>query len=164
MNLEDPKIKAAFIRGYLNKHAESGLEKQAFAFLGPLLGLLGGVAGQSLAGKYLTPKIVGFAEKQLAGRAAARAATRGGTNNPAWWTDARRAKLDPGATSRIGKGYDNFLTHLNKPVGPVGLTSRGAGTWAENIGFMGGGAVGGVAGEMLDGEQPNPQEYQQYQA
>ena len=143
MNLEDPKIKAAFIRGYLNKQAEAGLHKEAF--IGPLLTLLGGVGGQSLAGKYLTPKIVGFAEKQLAGRAA-------------------KASINPGATSRIGKGYDKFLNHLAKPVGPEGLTSRGAGAWAENIGFMGGGALGGVAGEMLDGEQPNPQEYQQYQA
>ena len=143
MNLEDPKIKAAFIRGYLNKQAEAGLSKEAF--IAPLLTLLGGVAGQSLAGKYLTPKIVGFAEKQLAGRAA-------------------KASLNPGTTSRIGNAYDKFLNHLAKPVGPEGLTSRGAGAWAENIGFMGGGALGGAAGEGLEKEQPNPQEYQQYQA
>jgi len=161
MNLEDSKIKAAFIRGFLNKQAESGLDKQAF--IAPLLSLLGSVGGQQLGARYLTPKLVGFAEKQLAGRAASRIAASGKVRNPALLSAARRAKLDPGATSRIGKGYDKFLNHLSKPMGPASLTSRGAGAWAENIGLMGGGALGGVAGSMLESEDPNLQEEQQYQ-
>jgi hypothetical protein len=159
MNLEDPKIKAAFIRGYLNKQAEAGLEKSAF--WGPLLGLLGSVGGQALGARFLTPKLVSMAEGQLAGRAAARAAARTGNQaNPAWWSFGRRAAYDPGASSRLGRGYDNFLSHLVKPMGNPELTSRGAGAWAENIGLLGGGAVGTGIGTVMDSPQQNQQPYQ----
>jgi hypothetical protein len=144
MNLEDPKIKAAFIRGYLNKQAESGLDKKAFP-IAPLLSVLGSIGGQQLGSRYLTPKLVNFAEKQLAGRVAA----RGGA---------------AASSSRLGRGYDNFLKNLTKPMGPEELTSRGAGAWAENLGMAGGGVVGGITGDLLESKNPNPVDWQQYQA
>jgi len=154
MNLEDPRIKAAFARGYMNKRAEYDLEKGAFLL--PLLGTLyGGLRGATLAGKYLAPAIGSWAERALAKRLAARAIVPGelGTipKPPGW------------ATNKI----DSVLRSLSTKVNPAELAGHQyyypvapAGELASQLGQLGGSVLGGGIGAGVEGLL-TPQQTQQ---
>jgi hypothetical protein len=134
MSIEDSKIQAAFIRGYMNKCAELGFEKKAFIPM--LLGTLGGgILGERLLAKYLGVPIMRGAAGLLARRAAAR-----GT-----------AEVLPGVTSPIaaptamGRGLDNSLKWLSKKN-----NARAIGT---NTGMILGGGVGSGVGSIFEPKQ-----------
>lgn len=69
MTQVDPKIEAAFVRGYMNKLASSGLEKEAFIqFLAPLIG---GFGVDVLASRLIAGPLLGAMGRALARREAA---------------------------------------------------------------------------------------------
>jgi hypothetical protein len=75
----EPKIKAAFIRGYLNKCASIPLEKKALISL--LAPIIGGIGGDLLASRLMTGPLLRMAGRTLAARRAAGIDTTKGISN-----------------------------------------------------------------------------------
>lgn len=118
-------------------------EKQAFILplLGALAPIAGGIAGQSLAARYLTPNIRKAAVGALTSRRKAQAAAQGllpGFENMA------------AAPTAIGKRYDKALNWLGK--------RRKAQMVGDNVGF----GVGGMAAMPLMGMAEPQQELPKY--
>jgi hypothetical protein len=143
MNLENPKVKQAFIRGFTKRAAEAGLEKSAILPL--LLGGLGTIGGaigaDMLAARTIVPKILSWA-----GTGANDATRIGKLKN--WLSSPAYKNLPRGA-----RGYTNAHSTI-LPLAQLGGTGLG-------------GAIGGGVGSLLEGKQENPQNlnYEQgYQA
>ena len=128
MNLENPKIKAAFIRGYLNKQAEAGLEKAAIiSLIAPILGMVG---GDLLASRLATGPLLRAAGKTL---------------------NARRA-----AGIDTTKGFSNkALRFFRAPI--PGMGQRTGQLIGSGMGMGVGGAVGTGIGNALDPESTTQQ-------
>jgi len=139
MNLEDPKIKAAFIRGCMNKCAEYGLEKAAIVQL--LAPIIGGIGGDLLMSRLVTSPLLRMAGKTVQTRRAA----------------ARAAGLpEPNGLST------KLLKFFRAPIPGMGMrTGQAVGS---TLGFGLGGAAGSA---LVGGENPQPQQqaqqYNEYQ-
>jgi hypothetical protein len=135
MNLEDPKIKAAFIRGYMNKCAEHGLDKTAWLNL--LAPIIGGLGGDLLLSRLATGPLLRMAGKTLQTRRAA--ALAAGHPEPA------------GLSTKL-------LKFFRAPIPGTGMRT------GQAIGSTLGFGLGGAAGSALaGGENPQPQQQvQQY--
>jgi len=137
MNLEDPKIKAAFIRGYMNKCAEHGLDKTAWLNL--LAPIIGGIGGDILMSRFATGPLLRMAGKTLQTR--------------------RAAALAQGLPPPNGLST-KMLKFFRSPVPGVGM--RTGALVGSGLGF----GLGGAAGSALaggDNPQPQAQQYNEYQ-
>jgi hypothetical protein len=134
------QLEQAFVRGFLNKQAEVGLEKEAFlpglfnVGLGVAGSLGGSVIGQQLLKKFI-PALASSSRTKMVSRAAA----RNGGVIPKYIKDTQTGKvrLDaPASSNFLGRGYDSALNWLSKRKNSANLL--------DQSGMILGGTVGGL--------------------
>jgi hypothetical protein len=138
-------IDNAFVRGFLKKQADAGIQKEAFLPLLLSLGLNigGGILGQQAA-KRITPSVSSWAAKTLAGRLSGRALTPAAAQRLGAGATPKVLSQAQPAAGAMSRGYDKTLNWLKK--------RNNASMVTDNVGFMAGSTLAPMAGEMVFGK------------